>query len=425
MITDNNPQKEIIVILGAGRTGTSLLTKLLVGLGMSISPNLIPLSEQNTEGFFEDKEIVTTHINLLSFLKSHPYLPLNKDFLKTKGISSFINRLLEITHKNINSTKTLWGFKDPRTLILLPLWMRVFNSGKIIPRYILTVRDPRSVVESMHKQYNDSTEIAELSWLLRNCEALYQTGGNCFVVHYEDWFTENASVVAKHILSFTGLDRFWDKEKNVKEAIGKIVKPNLNRAVYNDYVVRNRYVIKLYDALLNCRGDQFDRQALMDVVMECRKAMDEFSGWAIEAQGIFKQKRNLQSSNKSQFNHDSAKLVLEANKRLQDLKDSDDENKNFRIKISMQSKELKSMKEQKEQKEQKIEQMQQVMQNKNKQLKKIKIRNKTQQEKIFTLRTSTSFQLGQILINAVAKPGKNTILLPFYLARTLLSSRVV
>lgn len=35
----------------------------------------------------------------------------------------------------------------------------------------------------------------------------------------------------------------------------------------------------------------------------------------------------------------------------------------------------------------------------------------------FLLRTSISFRVGEIFVQAMVKPGKNTIFLPYYLAR--------
>ncbi len=370
---------KIIVVLGAGRTGTSLLTNILNRLGMSISKSEIPLSEQNPVGFFEDADIVAAHKEILSILRCHAYFPLPEDFIKNQGINSYVFKLKNIVLDNINKTSSLWGFKDPRTPSLLPLWMRVFNSGKITPIYILSVRNPKSMVASMHKQYSASPQIAELTWLHRTCEALYQTGGNCFIVHYEDWFTEKASEVGKQLLQYTGLDKFWNKASNVSDTVAGVVKPNLNRAVYNDYEVKNHYVLKLYNVLLQCHGDQFDRQALRDVVMECRKGMSEFSGWAMEAQCFFKQSYK-----------NKTKAVFETNKYLMKCKDLTDENKRLKIHITVKQKECE------------------VLQRKN-----------------FNIETTTSFRVGQIFVNAVAKPGKNTLLFPFYLLRTFLSSRVV
>ena len=52
-------KKEIVVVIGAGRTGSSMLTNILFNLGMSGSNNTIKGNYQNEEGFFEDEETVS------------------------------------------------------------------------------------------------------------------------------------------------------------------------------------------------------------------------------------------------------------------------------------------------------------------------------------------------------------------------------
>ena len=401
MNTSDEKQKRVIVVLGAGRTGTSLLAKILASLGMDISDSLRPAAEHNPDGIFEDDAIVKMHVDLLSKLGNHAYLPLEQEILKEQGVNRYISQLREIVLDNIGSAIKIWGFKDPRTPSLLPLWMRVFNTGKITPTYILSVRDPRSAVESMHKQYGDSYQIGELVWLYRNCEALYHTGANCFLVHYEDWFTDQAPDIAKQLLRYTDLDEYWDNKKNITETITDIVKPNLNRAIYNDYNIENRYVMKLYDQLSQCKGDQFDRQALMDVVMECRKAMNEFSGWAVEAQRFFKQK-NMISKKEIQ-------TQKEIQIKLRECIDLRDEYENSRIRLSVQSKDtIKS--------EQELKTSQQELKNQ-------RIKLKRKEERILALQASTSYQIGNIFVKAFTKPGKNTILFPFYVLRVLFASR--
>ncbi|MBM9602684.1 hypothetical protein [Desulfopila inferna] len=415
MNTQSSTENRIIVVLGAGRTGTSLLTRILNILGMSLSEKEVPLSEQNPAGFFEDAEIVEIQKNFLSKLSCHPYLPFPVDFLKNQNISSFHNDVHSIVFKNINKTSTIWGFKDPRTPNLLPIWTRVFNKYKIVPKYVLTVRNPQSTVVSLHKQYGDSPQIAELTWLHRNCEALYHTGGNCFIVHYEDWFSEKAAMIGSQLLQYTGLAEYWGNERSVSDAMNDCVKPQLNRAVYNDYEIKNRYVIKLYSVLQNCHGDSFDRRKLMDVVVECRKAMAEFSGWPMMAQQFYRQQnRSVNQKTKKKLEAVEPKLQKSYEEKVQyvgdiqkyiiECKDLSDQNEHLRIRLSVKAKELQDT-------QRKLEAIEPELDRNRKEL--------------FTLKTSTSFKVGLILVKAVVKPGKNTLLFPLYLLRVLLASRAV
>jgi len=138
------------------------------------------------------------------------------------------------------------------------------------------VREPRSVIASFIRQYNSPGHLSELVWLLRTLEAIENTAADCFIAHYEDWFTE-PEPLAQALLHYTGLDLAF--KGNLTDVLTNTVKPNLNRASNDDYQIKNPYVLKLYAALQECHGADFDRQRLMAVVKECRQAMEGFKGW--------------------------------------------------------------------------------------------------------------------------------------------------
>jgi hypothetical protein len=285
------------------------------------------------------------------------------------------------------------------------MFTHIFNNLSITPKYILAVRNPESVIASMKKQYNANESVSEVFWLTKNTEAIYHTGGNCFILHYEDWHTDKAPEIAKQLIQYTGLSEFWEKGKSVADAISKDVRPNLNRAVYNDYAIQNKYVLRLYEQLRQCRGTQFNRVALKEVVLECRRAMSGFSGWAIEAQRLFRQ-RGSESVN---LERELERSVHEVNRYISQCKDLNDENENLLVALARQDEEAKEAKK-------KVKDLTQKSLNQEKIVKQLRKRN-------LTLETSTSFQVGRILVHAFKKPGKNTLMFPYYILQTILSSK--
>lgn len=272
--------RRVIVGLGVGRSGTSLLMQVLHKLGMDVSKIMTPPSEQNHLGGYEDTDIFTTHNEILRLLQTNQLLPLPDNWLLNPGLDGIKQKLSRIVEEHVQMSQKIWGFKDPRTVLFLPLWFQIFNALKIVPINICAVRAPGPTIRSLEIQYNQNKDISELFWLNKTCAALSHTGGNCHIVHYEDWFTRPVEQ-AQSLLKFTGLDQYFTSD--VQEVLSSVIKPNLNRAIYDDIEVKNKYVLKLYDVLQDCRGDDFDHVQLMGVVKECRKAMDEFKGWYLEA----------------------------------------------------------------------------------------------------------------------------------------------
>jgi len=270
-----------IVVLSSGRAGTSLLMQVLGALGMTLSEELIGGRYENPDGFFEDARIVELHRELLSQLGASPVLPLPAKWLEAEATATIRNRLRAIVRAELARTPTIWGFKDPRTCAFLPLWLRILNGEKVDPVFILALRDPRAVVSSFARIYSTPPELAELIWLSRTCDALQHSAADCYVLHYEDWFSRGAEL-AGDLLAYTGLDRFFSGD--VAQTLAPVLKPNLNRAVHEVQPLRNASVRRLYAALEQCRGAEFDRARLMEVVKECREAMSGFSGWYLEAQ---------------------------------------------------------------------------------------------------------------------------------------------
>jgi hypothetical protein len=266
----------IVVVLGSGRSGTSLLMQTLHALGMEVSDDLTEASVANPIGPFEDKEIFDLQSSLIQELGGHVAAPMPDDWLKDKLVFRAMTQLEALIQNRLEKVNGLFGFKDPKTSMLIPLWVRLFNKMKLTPAYVLAVRDPGSTVASFLMQYNQPADMAELVWLVRMVETINNTAADCFVMHYEDWFAEPLPL-AQSLLNYTGLDETF--KGDLTELLAQKVKPNLNRAGKDDYEIQNPYIKKLYSALQHCRGADFDRDSLMSVVKECRQTMEGFKGW--------------------------------------------------------------------------------------------------------------------------------------------------
>lgn len=273
MITDT---RRVIIVMGVGRTGTSLIMQILMAMGVQVSNNLIPANAGNPEGFFEDIDLKDIQAELYSCLNFSVSLPLPEAWLDTECAKKAKSSLRQVLKKLLNEHPGILGIKDPRISTFLPLWMLLFNPMRIVPSFILAVREPKSSVASFIRQTNDPGYVAELVWLLRTLDAIENTAADCFVMHYEDWFDQPLPL-AQSLLHYTGLDETF--KGDLSEVLAQKVKPNLNRAGKDDYEIQNLYVKKLGSALQQCRGSDFDRDRLMSVVKECRQAMTGFKGW--------------------------------------------------------------------------------------------------------------------------------------------------
>jgi hypothetical protein len=84
----STPALPIVVVLGSGRSGTSLLMQVLASLGMRVSAELIEARRDNPQGFFEDAPIVRAQADLLRGLNAWPFHPLPDDWLDAPATAS-------------------------------------------------------------------------------------------------------------------------------------------------------------------------------------------------------------------------------------------------------------------------------------------------------------------------------------------------
>lgn len=310
----------VVVVLGPGRSGTSILMKILQSLGMKTSDSMLQGNLGNPDGYYEDLDILQVHKEVIDNFGLRTLFSEKADWLKTSFANKSILKLKDILNKNLNENNPVWGFKDPRTATVLPMWNRIFSNHLVKPKFVLIVRNPSSVAVSLMKQVGSNELFVEFQWLHRIVSTLIHTGGNVFIVHYEDLFTEKTPSILRDLQAFTGLDAVFSGD--VDEVIKQNVKPQLNRSQWQEYQVKNRWVLALYDVLKNCRGADFDREKLMPVVYECQKVMDEFSGWSIATeQLVTKKQKQIESLKKIHTQKKSQEIeaiVLENNRLLKE-----------------------------------------------------------------------------------------------------------
>jgi hypothetical protein len=394
----NKSTQRLVVVLGSGRSGTSILTRFLGACGMRLSDDMVGASEQNPEGAFEDREIFDIQTQIFTNMGSSQLLPMPRDWMRSESVNDSIRQLRDVIIQRISDSEELWGFKDPRTTLLLPLWIRVFNKANIAPLYLMAVRDPRAVASSLSRQYGFSENGAELFWLYKNIEALYHTGGNLFIAHYEDWF-DRPETLAKDLLEYTGL-RLSGSE-SVQSILQSVVRSNLNRSVYTDYEIQNQWVKDLFSVLQDCRGARFDREQLMSKMMQCRLVMNQFSGWPEETQKLLKLQRDEIRKLKNQKRRYKRKNSRRQSKiqKLTDLNDALSEALN---KSERKNSQLK-------------QEVRTTIKSTQKEIESHKLME-------FQILTSYSYRLGLIITEAFKKPLNNLFKLPYRLFSLVLGA---
>lgn len=122
--------------------------KLLAEVGLRLSGDFLPASPDNPDGHFEDVGIVDAQQLLLRSLHLSPYLPLPDDWTDSPAYGIARRRIATIVADEVTRDPRPWGFKDPRTCALWPLWQDVLATANAEPRVVFCVRRGEDVVRS-------------------------------------------------------------------------------------------------------------------------------------------------------------------------------------------------------------------------------------------------------------------------------------
>jgi len=163
---ENSLNKRVVVVLGMHRSGTSVITRALKVMGIELGTKLMPPHDDNKKGYWEDLELVDLNEEILSFL-NYTWDSLSEisdqdiDKVITQG---FDRKAIDWLNRRMDNYP-LFGCKDPRMAKLLPFWKKVFNQCNVDVCYVLAVRNPLSVAESLKKRDGFDLEKSYLMWI--------------------------------------------------------------------------------------------------------------------------------------------------------------------------------------------------------------------------------------------------------------------
>ena len=159
--------KSIVVVLGMHRSGTSAITRGLQALGIDLGEHLmLPAAGNNEKGFFEDIDVNAINIELLGALGQdwHTLPLIQADELLHEKHAGLRLRAIELLRSRLQDTDC-FGLKDPRLCRLLPFWQKVFEHLQLEVSYVIAVRSPLSVAQSLEARNQLPHEKSHYLWL--------------------------------------------------------------------------------------------------------------------------------------------------------------------------------------------------------------------------------------------------------------------
>lgn len=200
-----------ILILGPGRSGTSLTARLLNLAGVYLGPEEDLLTRTgipvNPRGFWEHRGLSRINQRILSRLGgswSEPP-PLPSGWEASKELASEREDARALLARTFGG-HALWGWKDSRNSLTMPFWRPLVEELGCEARYVICLRNPVDAAASLVPPRPLSRPAALDLWLLYVASALAHTAGRArLLVPYEGYF-RNWRGALERLLAFAGCE---------------------------------------------------------------------------------------------------------------------------------------------------------------------------------------------------------------------------
>lgn len=187
-----------LIILGCGRSGTSLCAGIFAEARYSFGGTPYPARESNPKGFFETHAVNGVNEELLaSILPRYPRYAAGQRWLceVPPGVQPKASADLELRMARLTA-RAPWCFKDPRFVHTLSAW-RPHTSGAL---HVCVFRDPAITAESIVLECRREAYLADVSMSFERAVSLWTSmyrpvlerlrqSGEWHFVHYEQLFT--------------------------------------------------------------------------------------------------------------------------------------------------------------------------------------------------------------------------------------------
>jgi hypothetical protein len=232
-----------ICIIGMHRSGTSMIANLLRSRGLSLGPDehLLGVNESNPFGHFEHIGFLKINEALLKHLGGSWDNPphLHQGWEQDPALDTLTSEARLLI--NDFADCSIWGWKDPRTTILLQFWQ------KIIPnlRYVICIRNPLEVALSLAQRDGVSVPAAAYLWRQYISQAIDKTKGHSRILtFYEDYFRQPIQEVNR-VSEFCGLRNDGDPSE-----IQRSISRDLRHQIGGTVELLNERSVSIEDKLL-------------------------------------------------------------------------------------------------------------------------------------------------------------------------------
>lgn len=277
----NKANSRAICILGMHRSGTSAIARSinLLGVYLGESENLLSAQEDNPHGFWEHLNIIDIQNRILWELgvSWDTPVPLEELWWKNPEMIPFRNEIKQFISQQMIS-QNLWAWKDPRTCLLLPLWLDILQELGVEVNFVISIRNPLDIANSLLKRNNIPIQKSLGIWMNYMISvARWTANSKCILVSYDefldDWHQQLFNLSQQ-------LNLPWpENELEFKETMQKFINPQFRHSYSSNDQLKETIGLKpfvnLYDIYLKKMNFQLDH-----TLPQIEKIASEYKAYA-------------------------------------------------------------------------------------------------------------------------------------------------
>jgi hypothetical protein len=187
-VSGSDPDAVGIFVIGAHRSGTSAITRVVNLLGASVcsGDDLLNGMPDNPKGHWESTSLMTFNDTLLQHLGHSWHQPPPTTYDVRAALDPYADEAVERFY-SVHPTSG-WVWKDPRNCLLLPFWADILG---VKPVVVFEYRDPVSAAQSLSTRDDFTVEQGLVLWERYMRHAFKGVAGlPATLVHYDELISE-------------------------------------------------------------------------------------------------------------------------------------------------------------------------------------------------------------------------------------------
>jgi hypothetical protein len=226
-------EQRLVLVVGVGRSGTSLLSGILGQLGLHIPKPEVQADDTNPRGFGEPRWAVDFHTRLLRS---------RRVTINDSRPAAFATMAKLAENRDVRAELHAWlggqlaenraiVVKDPRTAWFLPLWTACAQELGVTPDFVTMLRHPAETLTSARKSYGTWQPLSSRAgaWVNVSLETERATrGAHRAFIRYDDLLADWRREVTR-LGELIGMPELAAPDAAKADGVDEFVDPTLHR----------------------------------------------------------------------------------------------------------------------------------------------------------------------------------------------------